>query len=396
MDSAVLLAAAIAARLRDARVELTARWLARINDRVSLTPDRVFPSDALLDHVPLLLLGIADYLEDPARVVVADSEVVSKAMELGALRHSQGFTEYEILKEFEILGGILFAFLTELATEIGGEPEGWTACAHRLFLAITMLEEATATKYLQLMSERVREREDRLRAFDRALTHELRNRIGAVLGAAQLLEGLDLSEKERRVLAAVVGRNATGMRMVLENLLELSRLATDSRQQRHVRLPAAAAEAARQLRDMADADGVEIRVAEDLPDVEVNAAAVELALVNFLSNAIKYRDPARAPRWVEVRGEVRDDVEVVVLVRDNGRGVPIDARERLFERYYRAHTGDAPNVEGTGLGLHIVHETVAALGGRVWADFPEEGGSEFAFAIPARRADDTAALAPDD
>jgi signal transduction histidine kinase len=394
--SAVWLAAAVAARLRDARVDLTTRWLERISDRVSIDPNRVFPSEALLDHIPVLLVGIADALEDPARVLAADSDVVFKAMELGALRHNQGFTEYEILKEFEILGSILFVFLREVSADLGGDATDWTACAQRLFQCVTALQEATATKYLQLMSAQVTEREDRLRAFDRALTHELRNRIGAVLGAAQLLEGLDLSENERRNLAAVVARNAQGMRMVLENLLELARTTTaETRQQRHVRLAAAAAEAARLLRDMAEADNVELRIADDLPDVEVNAAAIELALVNFISNAIKYHNPDGSTRWVEVRGEISDNGELHVIVRDNGRGVPPDARQRLFERFYRVHADQAPHIEGTGLGLHIVRETVHALGGRVWADFPVQGGAQFAFAIPARRSADTNGLASD-
>jgi signal transduction histidine kinase len=390
-ESAVWLAAAVAARLRDARVDLTTRWLERISERVSIDPNRVFPSEALLDHIPVLLVGIADALEDPARVLAADSLVVSKAMELGALRHDQGFTEYEILKEFEILGSILFVFLREVSSDLGGDATDWTACAQRLFQCVTALQEATATKYLQLMSAQVTEREDRLRAFDRALTHELRNRIGAVLGAAQLLEGLDLSEPERRNLAAVVARNAQGMRMVLENLLELARTANETRQQRHIRLAAAAAEAARQLRDMAEADNVELRIADDLPDVEVNAAAIELALVNFMSNAIKYHNPNDTTRWVEVGAEISDTGELHVIVRDNGRGVPPAARPRLFERFYRVHAEQAPHIEGTGLGLHIVRETVHALGGRVWADFPDQGGAQFAFAIPARRSTDLTA-----
>src|SRR5206468_8476587 len=133
-----------------------------------------------------------------------------------------------------------------------------------------------------------------LRAFNRALTHELRNRIGAAMGAAQMLGELpDLEDPERQRLFGVVFRNVESVRGVLDNLAELSRLGTaDTRQQRHVALPAAAAQAARQLRDAARARGVEVRLG-NLPTIEVNAAAVELALANLLSNAIKYSDPAK-------------------------------------------------------------------------------------------------------
>jgi signal transduction histidine kinase len=382
-----MLAAAVAFRVRNSRVELTERWLARITERVDLAPNRVFPTDQLLDHVPLLLMGIADHIEDPARTVAADSLVITKAMELGELRHDQGFTEYEILKEFEIFGGILFSFLSDLTEELHGDPAHWAVCSQRLFQAVSVVQQATATRYLQLMAAQVREREDRLQAFDRALTHELRNRIGAVLGASQLLEAFDLPDSDRRRLASVVARNVSGMRVVLDNLLELSRIGGATRQERHVLLPAAVAEAVRQLREMADADGIDIQI-EELPPVEVNAAAFELALANLLSNAIKYADPSRPKRWVRISARDTSASELVITVRDNGLGVPPEARPRLFERFFRAHTDTRSNVEGTGLGLSIVREAIRELGGRIWAEFPDDGGSAFLFTIPARRATD--------
>ena len=396
------LAATLAERLRDTRMTLTTRWLERIASRVSLTPNRVFPTEELLDHVPLLILGIADYMESPAHAIPADAYVVAKAMELGALRHAQGFDEYEILKEYELLGGVLYAFLAEAIEDID-EPCSrgeLLMCAHRLFHAVVLVQQATLSHYLRLTKEQLIEREERLRAFNRALTHEFRNRIGAVMGAAQLLDLTDLSDAERQRLSGVVVRNVDSMRAVLENLLELTRGNVDARHQRHVRLPEAVAEAIRQLRDMARAQRVELRVADRLPDLEVSAAVVELSLTNFISNAIKYADPEKPARWVEVRGRIAGDAhdrprEVIVEVRDNGIGVPERQRARLFQRFFRAHEGAAPDVEGTGLGLSIVRDAVENLGGRVWAEFPAEG-SLFAFAVPSRRAGDAQAARADE
>jgi signal transduction histidine kinase len=384
------LASAIAGRLRDAKTDLAGRWLARITERVTLSPNRVFPTEELLDHVPLLIVGIADFIEDPRLTVAADSGVIRHAMALGALRHQQGFTEYEILKEFEIFGAIVFTFLRGAADHVEGSAVEWTVCAQRLFQAVATIQQATTVRYFELMAARIKESEDRLRAFDRALTHEMRNRIGATLGAAELLETVDLGEDDRRRLAAVIARNARSMRVVLDNLLELAHLDGDARQQRRVPLAAAIAEATRQLRDAATADGVEIRVAGDLPNLEVSAAAVELVLVNYLSNAIKYRDPAKSPRFVEIVGGIEGD-ELVVRVCDNGIGVPEEYRAGLFQRFFRAHVGRAREVEGTGLGLNLVREVTHNAGGRTWAEFPAEGGSVFAFALPARRITDGSA-----
>jgi len=390
MDSDIAgdtLASAIAERLRDAKADLAARWLARITERVALAPNRVFPTDQLLDHVPLLVVGIADFIEDPRLTVAADSEVIQHAMDLGSLRHQQGFTEYEILKEFEIFGAIVFAFLRGAADLVEGSGTEWTVCAQRLFQAVATIQQATTVRYFELMAARIKDSEDRLRAFDRALTHEMRNRIGATLGAAELLETIDVGEEDHRRLAAVITRNARSMRVVLDNLLELAHFEADTRQQRRVPLAAAIAEATRQLRETATADGVEIRVASDLPHVEVSAAAVELALVNFLSNAIKYRDPAKSQQFAEIVSRIEGE-ELVVEVRDNGIGVSEESRAGLFQRFFRARTGGAPEVEGTGLGLNIVREIIHNAGGRTWAEFPAQGGSVFAFALPARRAID--------
>src|SRR5512140_2945610 len=89
----------LAARIRANREEIVHRWLERINARVAIDRNEVFPTDELINHVPLLLDGVADYLEAPEQELNASSPVTAKAMELGALRHAQGFDAYEILKE---------------------------------------------------------------------------------------------------------------------------------------------------------------------------------------------------------------------------------------------------------------------------------------------------------
>ena len=391
------LAKALADRMRSSSDELTRRWLDRISARVSLDPNRIFPTDALLDHVPLLILGIADYIENPDKVILSEVPVVAKAMELGELRFAQGFDEYEVLKEYEIFGGILFSFLSRVVDGIE-EPCSrgeLLACAHRLFLAVALIEQATLTHYLSLMKERLSERDQRLRGFNRALSHELRNLIGTISGAAEVLELGTVSEEQQRTMTSMILRNSTNMKVTLENLVELSRLDEDARQSRHIALSSAAKEAARQLRESARAHGVEIRLASDLPAINVSAAAFELCISNLLANAIKYSDPAKDKRWVEIRAYLTtpdggSQPETVVEVRDNGLGIPEEKRSRLFERFFRAHEESNAEIDGTGLGLSIVRDTVTSFGGKAWADFHEDG-TAFFFTMPSRRSEDEAA-----
>jgi signal transduction histidine kinase len=389
----------LATRLRASREELVRRWLERITARTTLNPQRIFPSDELLNHVPLLIDGIASYLEYPDRELGSDAPVVAKAMELGGLRHAQGFDAYEILKEHEILGGVVFTFLASSVEQL--EPavsaRDLVTCWQRVAQAIELIRQATMTHFLRLWADRTHEREDRLRRFNRMVSHELKNRVAAIRGASSLLKEDWLQPKERDEFVEMVSENAVGLQQVLEDLEALSRIDVDLRQRRNVLLPHAAAESARQLRDPARARGVQVKIAEDLPRVEVDAAAVEMALVNYLSNAIKYSDPGKSERWVEVSAELRfgsqtePGGELIVYVRDNGRGVPENARAQLFEHFYRVREHSATGIEGSGLGLSIVRETVEAMGGRAWAEFPPTGETVFAFALPSRRATDAAA-----
>ncbi len=384
----------LAAALRANRETIVERWLERISARVTLGDNDIFPSDQLLDHVPLLLDGIADYLDRPEDYLDG-GPVTAKAMELGALRHSQGFDAYQILKEHEILGRIIYSTLRPVV-EKGAPQAGVTEaleCWEQIGQAVEFIMQATITHFLRLAAEGVSEREGRLRRFNRLVSHELKSRIGAVRGGAHMLQESWLGDAERQRFQRMIIENSEGLQQVLTNLEALSRLDVDARQSRNILLPQAAAEAVRQLRDAAQNKGVAVNLSE-LPPVEVDAAAVELCLTNFISNAIKYSDPAKSNRWIEITGELfysEDGLgELIIRVRDNGIGIPQGSRDKLFQQFYRAHP-DTVTAEGTGLGLSIARETAESLGGRAWAEFPEEGGSIFAFTFPSRRVDDSAA-----
>lgn len=389
----------LAGRLRLERETLVSRWLERISARVSLARERVFPTDDLINHVPILIDGVADYIQRPEEGIDANVPATAKARELGALRHSQGFDAYQILKEHELFGAILTSFLTDRIDHIGAgaSPSEIAACWNRLARALEMIRQATFAHFLQLASERVREREERLRRFNRMVSHELKNRVSAIRGAGGILAETWIGDEQRARFVQMVSENAEGLQRVLENLEQMSRLDSDSRQQQNVLLPHAVAEATRQLRDAAEAHKVMIHVDPALPVVEVNAAVVELCLTNYLSNGIKYANPKSTDRWVKIGAELKPPSasahggELVVEVRDNGVGVPKSAREKIFGQFYRAHADTITGVEGTGLGLSIVRETVESLGGRAWAEFPDDGGAIFAFALPSRREADAAA-----
>ena len=392
------LATLLASELRKARTDVVSRWLDRIVARVTIDENHVFPTDELLNHVPLLVDGVAHYVEADGLDLEGHGPVEAKAMELGALRHAQGFDAYQILKEHEILSGILFTFLGDALARVNPAEFTPADVAHvwrRVAEATDEIRRATMTHFLRVSAEQVRQREERLRRFNRMVSHELKNRIGAIRGASTLLAEPWLEPDQRERFLRIIAQNGEGLQRVLENLTALSRLEGEARRQRNVLLPQAAAEVVRQLRDAAKLGHVDVTIDDEIPAVEVDAAAVELCLANYVSNAIKYSDPKQPTRTVVVSGELivptaAREGELIVRVRDNGLGVPVASRERLFEQFFRAHDTTV-TAEGTGLGLNIVQETVASLGGRSWAEFPDEGGSIFAFSLPSRREVDAAA-----
>jgi signal transduction histidine kinase len=349
----------------------------------------------LLNHVPLLIEGVAGYLKRPERDIDAKAPVVAKAMELGTLRHAQGFDAYEILKEYEMLGEIIFGFLTDTSETIPGDypRRDFLICWQRMAQAMELIRQATMSHFLRLSDAQVNERENRLRKFNRTVAHELKNKINAISSATTALSQEWVAPSERKEFEEIIVKNSRGLEKTLSNLESLSRSQADSRHCRNVLLPEAASEAVRELADAAKAKGVEVRIADDLPPIEVDAAVVELALMNYVSNAIKYSDTGKQRKWVSISAALEapntdHDREVVIRVADNGIGIPADRREHLFREFYRAHDETVTDAAGTGLGLSIVREAVEAVGGRAWAEFPEKQGSVFAFSVPSRRQED--------
>jgi signal transduction histidine kinase len=201
----------------------------------------------------------------------------------------------------------------------------------------------------------------------------------------------DQNSNRRRFLG-MIAENAQEMQAVIKDLVELSMLEPDSRQQRNLPLADAVGEVFRQMREFGRSRSVDVRIAGELPRVEVPAAVVELCLSNYISNGIKYHDPAKNDRYVEIHAHMENETDpgkrrLVVTVRDNGLGMSELARKQLFNRFFRAHAG-VIDVEGMGLGLSIVRETLASMGGEAWADFGDAGETIFAFGIPCRRASD--------
>ena len=116
----------------------------------------------------------------------------------------------------------------------------------------------------------------------------------------------------------------------------------------------------------------------DLPRPSADPQLLREAILNLVSNALKYTRPGGA---ISVRiGQ--DDHKIRWEIEDSGIGVPKGATGRLFEKFYRAENAVSIETEGTGLGLYLVRLILERFGGRVWCESEEGHGATFLFTLP--------------
>ena len=114
--------------------------------------------------------------------------------------------------------------------------------------------------------------------------------------------------------------------------------------------------------------------------VRADTDRIQQVLFNLVDNAVKY---GRSEGQVWIGARAVDDQMIEVSVRDNGPGIPPDAIERVFERFYRADKARSREQGGTGLGLSIVKHIVQSHGGEVWTKSTVGQGTTFLFTLPS-------------
>jgi PAS domain S-box-containing protein len=221
-----------------------------------------------------------------------------------------------------------------------------------------------------------------LEAFSYSVSHDLRAPLRHIRGFVDLLQldaGPSLSEKCRSHVN-MISKAAKRMGNLIDDLLAFAHVGRAELEKREVNLDQLVRETVGDFQ----ADTRERNIAWEvhpLPPVRADRALLRLALVNLISNAVKFSG-GRAQAKIEigcVPGGVREDV---FFVRDNGVGFDPNYAHKLFGVFQRLHRRD--EFEGTGVGLANVQRIIGRHGGRTWAEGKVDGGATFYFSIPKK------------
>ncbi len=230
---------------------------------------------------------------------------------------------------------------------------------------------------------RLKQLESTRQEFVANVSHELRTPLSLIKGFVEtLLDGARNDPELAARFLRTIEKHTDRLTYLIEDLLTISRLESGQvvlnlhevglqEEVAHVMddLHARAADKKTSLQNNVPA-GLQARADTD---------RLQQVLFNLIENAIKY---GRAEGSVTVGGETNSAGMAELWVRDDGPGIPTEARERIFERFYRVDRARSRETGGTGLGLSIVKHIVQAHGGEVWVKSELGQGATFFLTLP--------------
>lgn len=220
--------------------------------------------------------------------------------------------------------------------------------------------------------------------FIATISHELKTPIASIKMSLQLLEDKRVGalNDEQQKLVANIRDDSQRLLKITTELLDLAQL--ESGNMRMEKEPVEAKSIVDYARESLKAQAdqkqltIVVRLEPDLPRINCDPEKTAWVLVNLLSNAIRY-SPEKSTVQIAVE---RHEDNVTFSVTDSGTGIDPQYKDKVFEKFFRVPNRDAVK-SGTGMGLAISKEFVAAQGGKIWVESETGKGSTFTFSLPA-------------
>ena len=216
------------------------------------------------------------------------------------------------------------------------------------------------------------------------MSHELRTPLTSINGFAELLTVDETIPPQAREFVSIIANESQRMSRMINTFLSVTQLQRKDKQE-VLKIPLRLDEVVRDtiasLQPVAKKKRIRLieQPAHRIPPVAADKSLITQAVKNLVNNAIKY-SPERTTVTVSTALEAE---AVRVCVEDRGFGIPAEAKERVWDKFYRVvREGQEKDEESTGLGLSFVREVVEQHGGRVDLDSEEGRGSKFSFTLP--------------
>lgn len=229
---------------------------------------------------------------------------------------------------------------------------------------------------------RIKELENTRQEFVANVSHELRTPLSLIKGFTEtLINGARDKPEVALGFLQTIDKHADRLTYLIDDLLTISRLECGQIQLK-LQPVSPAAVVARVFEDLASrAQDKKVSLVNLVPELAALAdpERIQQVVFNLVDNAIKY---GKVGGRVEVSGETDEKRYIQVSVHDDGPGIPDEAVQRVFERFYRVDKARTREEGGTGLGLSIVKHIIDCHGGKVWVKSPPEQGTTFYFTLP--------------
>ncbi len=242
-----------------------------------------------------------------------------------------------------------------------------------------------ATLELRESNKKLRQLDASKDEFISMASHQLRTPLTSIKGYISMLLDEDLGEIKPEQRKALEEAFDSSQRMVylIGDFLNLSRIQTGKfeLERASVSLPTLLGQEIEQLRQSAKARHVTLLYDEpaNFPPLNIDETKIRQVMMNFIDNAIYYAKPSGGEILIVL--ETKRD-EILFRVRDNGIGVPLQSRKKLFSKFFRADNAKKARPDGTGIGLYMAKRVVVAHGGEIIFESKEDEGSEFGFRLP--------------
>ncbi|MBS3982582.1 MAG: HAMP domain-containing protein [Dethiobacter sp.] len=228
---------------------------------------------------------------------------------------------------------------------------------------------------------RLRRLEDIRADFAANVSHELRTPLTAIRGFAEtLLDGAYSQPESALRFAQIIHNEAERLSELIEDVLKLSKIESGrvAIAKESVDVLELVHEVMGRLHERMKKHQIKIDIPDDLPPIQGDKGLLAQALHNLLDNAVKY---TQLQGLIAVSAKQQDG-EILLSVRDNGIGIPEEAKERIFERFYRVDRARTRRFGGTGLGLAIVKHIVETHKGGLQLNSVEGKGTEVIISLP--------------